>query len=199
MESWKKIISERVTIDIVRNGLKIDFEGKPRNNYNPNIPYKSEETRIISEEIAKLLQKEVITECKREQRDFLSNVFTRKKKDGNMSTTLNLKYLNKHVTYNHFKMESLQDESKIIQPHCSMASVDLKDGFYSVPIHKDHQKYFKFQWLEKVYKFLGVANEYSEAMHIFTKILKPPFLLVTFVDDSYLHSAIKMLMQQKIC
>ena len=76
-------------------------------------------TRIISEEIAKLLQKEVITECKREQRDFLSNVFTRKKKDGNMSTTLKLKYLNKHVTYNHFKMESLQDESKIVQPHCS--------------------------------------------------------------------------------
>ena len=88
-------------------------------------------------------------------------------------------------------MESFQDVFKIIQPNCWMAIVDLKDAFYSVPIHKDHQKYLKFQWQKKNYKFLGMPNGYSEAMRIFTKILKPPFsalrkqglLSVTFVDD----------------
>ena len=199
MEFWKEITSDKVIIGIVRNGLKIDFESEPNNDYVPQIPYKSEDIQIISEEIAKLLNKGVIIECGREQGDFLSTVFTRKKKDGNMRTILNLKYLNKHVTYNHFKMESLLDVFKIIQPNCWMASVDLKDAFYSVPIHEEHQKYFKFQWLGKIYKFLGMPNGYGEAMRIFTKILKPPFsilrnqglLSVTFVDDSYLQGKTK--------
>ena len=56
-----------------------------------------------------------------------------------------------------------------------MASSDLKDIFYSVSIHKDHQNSLKFQWLEKDHKFLGMPNGYSEAMYMFKKILKPPF------------------------
>ena len=71
---------------------------------------------------------------------FSSTVFTRQKEDGNILTILNLKYLNKHVSYNHFKMEYLQDEFKIIQQNCWMASVDLKDVFYSVSLHKNHEK-----------------------------------------------------------
>ena len=27
-----------------------------------------------------------------------------------------------------------------------MASDDLKDAFFTVPIHESHQKYFKFEW-----------------------------------------------------
>ena len=51
-------------------------------------------------------------------------------------------------------MEYFQDAFKIIQPNYWMASADLKDGFYSVPMHEGHQKYLKCQWLEKNYKFL---------------------------------------------
>ena len=75
-----------------------------------------------------------------------------------------------------------------------MASVDLKDAFFTVPIHESHQKYFKFECTNKVYKLVGMPNGYSDAMQIFTKILKPVYanlrqnghLSVVFVDDSYL-------------
>ena len=63
MESWKKITSDRFIIDIVRNGPKIDFEDEPINDYVPNAPYKSDKIKIVSEEIAKLLQKGAIIEC----------------------------------------------------------------------------------------------------------------------------------------
>ena len=107
--------------------------------------------------------------------------------------------------YNHFKFKSLQDVFKIIQPNCWMASVDLKDAFYSVPIIKDHQKYLKFQWLEEIYIFLRVSNWYSEAMHIFPKPKNPSFglwkqelLRVTLVDDSYLQGATKEQCNQNV-
>ena len=46
---------------------------------------------------------------------------------------LNLKRLNKFVDYKHFKMESLQNVLELIRPGVYMASIDLKDAFYSVP------------------------------------------------------------------
>ena len=57
-----------------------------------------------------------------------------------MRTILKLKYLNRHVTYNHFKMESLQDVFKIMQPNCWMVSVDLNNALCSVLIQKNHLK-----------------------------------------------------------
>ena len=76
-----------------------------------------------------------------------------------------------------------------------MASVDLKDAFYTMPIHTDHQKFLKFKRQEHCYAFRGMLNGYSEAMRVFTKRLKPPisilrshcYLSVVFVDDSYLQ------------
>ena len=58
---------------------------------------------------------------------------------------LNLKQLNKHTEYEHFIMESLPSILIIIRPNCWMSSVDLKDGFYTAPIHPEHQKFLKFK------------------------------------------------------
>ena len=88
---------------------------------------------------------------------------------------LNLKRLNQNVEYKHFKMESLLNVLNIIKPNVYMASVDLKDAFYSLPIHEENQKYFKFAWGDSFYSYRGMPNGYGPAMRIFTKILKPPF------------------------
>ena len=75
-----------------------------------------------------------------------------------------------------------------------MASVDLKDAYYSVPIDKEYQKYLKFLW-EYPLKFIVMPNGYGPAMRAFTKLMKPPFsflrsegyLSVIYVDDYYLQ------------
>ncbi len=75
-----------------------------------------------------------------------------------------------------------------------MASVDMKDVFYSVPMHY-YKKYFKFAWGDTFYSYRGMPNGYGPAMRIITKLLKPPFSAlkreghesVIFVDDTYLQ------------
>ena len=59
---------------------------------------------------------------------------------------LNLKKLNKYIQSKHYKMESLQNVLYMVRPGTWMASVDLKDTYYLVPIYKEYQKYFKFVW-----------------------------------------------------
>ena len=82
----------------------------------------------------------------------------------------------------------------IIRSNVYMASIDLKDAFFSVPIHSTHQKYLKFTF-DDLFQFTCMPNGYGPAMKVFTKISKVPFghLIslgynsVVYVDDSYLQ------------
>ena len=154
-----------------------------------------EELLIIDKEIVKLLDKKVISVSKHETGESISGLFTRPKKDGRKRMILNLKYLNENIFYEHFKMESIQNVIDLMEENCYMASVDLKDAYFSVPIHKEHKKYLKFSHRDSLYQFEALPQGYGPAMRIFTKLLKVPFstlrqlglLSVIYVDDSYLQ------------
>ena len=82
----------------------------------------------------------------------------------------------------------------MITPGCYLASLDIRDAFYSVPIFYKHKSLLKFSWRGIAYQFEVMLNEYVDAMRIFTKILKPVFAnlrerghsSVIYVDDSLL-------------
>ena len=38
-------------------------------------------------------------------------------------------------------MESINQVIEIVKPNGYMASIELKDSFYSIPMHPEHQKY----------------------------------------------------------
>lgn len=54
---------------------------------------------------------------------------------------LTLKSLNEFVAYQHFKMDNIQTALKLMRPKCFMASVDLKDAYYSEPIALEDRKF----------------------------------------------------------
>ena len=107
---------------------------------------------------------------------------------------LNPKRLNKFVDYQHFKIEWLQNVLELIRPGVYMVSINLKDVFYSVPVHKNHQAYLKF-FVDEYLKFVCMPNGYAPAMQIFTKLSKMLFLIlrekgflsVVYVGDPYLQ------------
>ena len=109
-------------------------------------------------------------------------------------TILNLKGLNASCNTKHCKMESILHVINMIEPGMYFASIDLQDAFYSVTVHKDHQKYLKFLWHGKAYQFICMPNGYCDATRVFTKLAKVPFfrlrrighLSIIYVDDSLL-------------
>ena len=139
-KNWKKITSDKYILDIVTNGLRLDFKEIPTNRQYQFRTLKNDELDIVKAEVDKLLSKQVICESRREKNDYLSNVFTRNKNDGGKRMILNLKQFNTHITYRHFKMESINQVIDIVRPNVYMASIDLKDAFYSIPIHHQNVK-----------------------------------------------------------
>ena len=81
-------------------------------------------------EINKLVGKGVIEYTEHEKGECISPIFFRSKSDGTRRLILNLKILNEFLEYNHFKMETIHSVADLIQPHCYMTTIDLKDAYY---------------------------------------------------------------------
>lgn len=193
---WKLITSDQFILDSVSH-YKIEFvAGFPQQEVVPReICFSIQEQHIIQNEIDKLLTKGVIKETTHCTGEYISSIFIRPKKDGTYRLILNLKNLNDHVEYHHFKMDTLQSAIRLMKQNCYMASVDLRDAYYSVPIDKEYQKFLRFSWRGKLFQFTCLPNGLSCAPRLFTKILKPVYatlrkqghLNVGYIDDSYLQ------------
>ena len=114
--------------------------------------HSEQDSDIIQAEIGKLLSKGVIIPTEREDDDFVSNIFTRKKRDDTYRMILNLKKFNDFLLVPHCKLESIEDALNLTREGCYFALVDLKDAYYSIPIHEGFQKYLKMYWENYYFK-----------------------------------------------
>ena len=149
-------------------------------------------------EIQRLLLKGVMAHTSvHEEGEFISSIFVRPKKDGSYRMILNLKSLNQYAEYHHFKLGTIWTAVHMLTSGCFMASIDLKDAYYSVHMDYLHQKYFKFSWIGNLYQFTCFPNGMELCPRKFTKLLKPVYstlrmkghLSVGYINDSYLQAA----------
>ena len=164
---WESITQDPVILSAIILQYNIEFEEKPplQTLLPKNIIFSSSDREVINNEIVKLLHKRVIEKTNHTPDSYLSNVFVCPKKDGTHRMILNLKSLNNFIAYHHFKMDTFQTAVKLIRPGCSMASVDLRDAYYSIHIAIEDRKYLMFEW----------QGSYYQAPRMFTKILKPVY------------------------
>jgi len=114
----------------------------------------------MDQEVLKSLEKGVLEETDKSPDEFISTVFLTPKPDGNYRMILNLRTFNKCVEYNKFKMDTLQSILKLISPECYMATIDLRDAYYTVPI-EEQRKYLRFCWKNKIYQYTCFPNGLS--------------------------------------
>jgi hypothetical protein len=71
-----------------------------------------------------------------------------------------------------FRYERLRDILAFTQQGSSMATWDLKSGYYHVPIHPDAQKYFCFKVEGVTFYFKVLCFGFAQACYIFTKVMQ---------------------------
>ena len=153
---------------------------------------------ILDGEIAKLLIKGVITKvANAAPGQIVSSIFLHPKKDGSHRLILNLKQFNTNVAHHHFKMDCIQTIAKLVTPSCFMASLDLKDAYYSLPIRKADRKFLRFMWRRELYEFTCLPNGLASAPRQFTKILKP--VLATLHKQGHISVAHIIFLYRFLC
>ena len=151
----------------------------------------------INAEIDRFLNADIIEKVLTQDRDeYISNIFFRPKKDGNIRIILNLKSLNKnHMEKIHFKMESLNCAVSAMRKNCWFGSVDLSEAFYSIPVESSDRKFFRFFHNGTRYQFKSLIMGFTDSPRVFTKVLKPVFaslrakghISTAYTDDSCLQ------------
>ena len=194
-DNWRLLTNDPFILDTVLHS-HLDFvDQKPVQKWEPQpINFNDSERKVIDEEIATLLDKGVIVECSDTEGQFVSNIFTREKKNGSVRVILNLSKLNLSVEYHKFKMETLNSIIKLMRLGCYMASLDLKDAYYSVPIAEEQRKFLRFRWGDKLFQFTCFPNGLTSAFRKFTKLMKPVlahlrlkgYTNAIYIDDTFL-------------
>ena len=88
-----------------------------------------------------------------------------------MRPVINLRPLNIFVTYIHFKMENISSLINILRPNNFIATIDLKDAYFTVPTHPDYSKYLRFWW-NIIYEFIVLPFGLPSSPRVFTKVMK---------------------------
>ena len=153
--------------------------------------------QLISDNIKKLLEQEVIQMSPFEAGQIISPIFLREKSDGSHRLILNLKNLNKDVVKHRFKMETFHSILNLVQKDCFMSSIDLKSAYYSVPIADDHSKFLKFTFKGVTYKFVVLPNGYTQGPRKFTKLCRVPIaslrtrghIVAIYIDDIFITAS----------
>ena len=193
---WESITSDQTVLQNVQ-GVRLIFNEEPvQTNFPRQYKFNDDHVEFIEKEIQELLEKDVIIEIQDTQNCFVSNIFLRPKPNNKFRMIIDLSELNKFVTYNHFKMDNLDVATEMLFPDAWMASIDLKEAYYSIPIHEADQKYLVFQWEGRYFKFTCVPFGLCSAPWIFTKTLRPIFAEFHemgfqgfgYIDDSFIIS-----------
>lgn len=188
---WQEITADPVILSWI-SGYHIPFA---RTVTQLNLPIPPEwsvsETQDMSKNISKLSDMGAISACQPCSGQFLSPIFLVPKADGSQRFILNLKRLNTFTKVDHFKMEDRTLALKLLRPGCFMATVDLLDAYFMVPIAKSCRKFLRFSFQNVLYEFNCLPFGLNTAPLVFTKIMKPlvawlraqGFLSVVYLDD----------------
>ena len=171
--NWRGITTDPWILEAV-SGYRLELASQPYQLFTPSpINFSDSESAVVQSEIQTLLDKGAIEHVEYTQGEFISTLFLVPKKSGDLRPVINLKPLNFFVQKIHFKMENIGSAINYVSPGDYMVSLDLKDAYFSVPVHPLDRKLLRFFWKGQRFEFTCLPFGYSLAPRVFTKILKP--------------------------
>ena len=161
---------------MVTKGYKIPFETPLMQRIIPENPEaEGEAFNILNSEAEELLRKEAISLSANESGEYISSYFAvaKARSPGKFRPILNLKKFNKNIRKYKFKMESLRHVRDWLKEGAYCISIDLKDAFLHVSMHKRFTKFLKFKWLGVLYNWSSLPFGLRCSPRVLTKVLKP--------------------------
>ena len=157
--------------DVVARGLMWKWDPPSRPPLRFSRPFRSTPPSILAR-VQGLLEDGVIERAK--GKVFLNRLFEVPKKDSDTTRlVLDVSRLNKHITPFKFKMTTVASVRLALRPGCYMASLDLKDAYWHVPIHRSYRPYLAFSAGGRVFQFRVMPFGLNIAPRVFTRILRP--------------------------
>ncbi len=176
-KQWKQIGASDYVVNILRYGLTLEFKEPPPMTKIPQIKesYQNDpiSRKALEEAVEELLNKRVLEEVEQPNSPgYYGRLFLQPKKETNKwRTIIDLSDLNEFIVNPSFQMESPKTIQAAMRKDLWCTSVDLKDAYFHILIHKTYLKYMRVALLGKVLQFRALPMGLNISARIFTKII----------------------------
>ncbi|KAG1371925.1 hypothetical protein G6F61_011496 [Rhizopus arrhizus] len=174
---WTTLSINDWLLNTIRTGFQLHFHTQPPLSHRPRpiAPFNQSQDQLLSSEIHQLLSKGAIESVNPQDPSpgFYSSMFVIPKRNGGHRPVFNLKNLNQYLTAPHFKMETIQDVTRMLKANDWLTSIDLSDAFLHIPVDPTSRRYLRFHWKGQSYQFCTTPFGLSLVPWLFTKITRP--------------------------
>lgn len=183
-DKYPSVLSRSGKLSTVETGeLKIKLKIDKTVYYRPYrlAPIEREKVKEILKE---LLAEEIIRES---DSDFASPILLVRKKDGSDRMCVDYRALNKIIEKDRFPLPLINDQIDKLGKSKYFISLDMKNGFYQIPVSADSVKYTAFSTPDGHYEFLkmpfGICNGPSVFQRAISKAVQHLSYLLVYIDD----------------
>eukprot|EP00117_Sycon_ciliatum_P013786 scpid46822/ scgid14313/ Transposon Ty3-I Gag-Pol polyprotein; Gag3-Pol3; Transposon Ty3-2 TYA-TYB polyprotein; Capsid protein; p24; Spacer peptide p3; Nucleocapsid protein p11; Ty3 protease; p16; Spacer peptide J; Reverse transcriptase/ribonuclease H; p55; Integrase p52; Integrase p49 len=188
-----------MVLDWPTNGFRVRFRKAQKAFSLRNRAMSLQHESFIDQQITDLLQLRAI-EATQTAPKCVSPLGVVPKKNGKLRLIINLRRLNQNVVAPRFRYENISSLPETVQPGDWCTSIDLRNGFYHVPIHPESRPYLGFAWRGNFYQFRVLPFGLAVSPWAFTKKMRQvlkhvraslPGRAASYVDDWLLVAASK--------
>ena len=172
---WQEIGAETWVVTVLRDGYRVPFKDSPPPLARTLVSFPtyragSPRAQALRQEVEAMLAKGALEIARDPGPGFYSRLFLVEKATGGWRPVIDLSHLNDFVQLTPFKMETVASVLLSVREGDFLASLDLKDAYFQIPIHGSSRKLLRFMSEGTVYQFKALCFGLSTAPQVFTRV-----------------------------
>ena len=172
---WQEIGAETWVVIVLRDGYRVPFKDSPPPLARTPVSFPkyragSPRAQALRQEVEAMLAKGALEIARDPGPGFYSRLFLVEKATGGWRPVIDLSHLNDFVQLTSFKMETVASVLLSVREGDFLASLDLKDAYFQIPIHGSSRKLLRFMSEGTVYQFKALCFGLSTAPQVFTRV-----------------------------
>ena len=184
-EEYEWIGAPQHVVRWLREGVKIPFWKKPNKMFYVNRIDTKRKERFMDEQVSKLAQEGTIRKVNEKPTCVLAMQCV-PKKQANLRLVMDCRPVNYFIKTPKFTQEGISAVAELIEGDDDLITIDLKNGFYHVPIFREHQTFIGFKWRGCYYVWNFLPFGISCAPFFFNKVVRP---VIQFLRNNKIHVA----------
>ena len=172
---WQEIGAETWVVTVLRDGYRVPFKDSPPPLARTPVSFPtyragSPRAQALRQEVEAMHAKGALEIARDPGPGFYSRLFLVEKATGGWRPVIDLSHLNDFVQLTPFKMEAVASVLLSVREGDFLASLDLKDAYFQIPIHGSSRKLLRFMSEGTVYQFKALCFGLSTAPQVFTRV-----------------------------
>jgi hypothetical protein len=174
LPSWKHIRTPSVVLHWIRQGVPLIFKepGGPSTCHHNNPHFSIQERFFIRKELKDLVQRSMIQKVNYVPH-CVSPIKCVPKKNKKLRLITDLRFVNNSIDAPKFQLDGINSLAEYVEHNDQFISLDLKDGFFHVPVDENYWKYLGFCFENQYYVWCVLPFGLCCSPYYFYKVLRP--------------------------